>query len=390
MQNASQSPEPFRAACLTASAAGGVAVIQVVGAGAGSALQALLRGRNTRVDEFIPDTLHLLKIADGGNIIDDVLVTTRRRRDGTLVTDLNLHGGPRIVQRVLMLLQRAGAEIVPGERLTPTAWRAGNRLEQEFLHLLARASTRAVARWIVRGTASWQLELRAAVDSVRQGRLENARKRLESLHDRSERANLLIDGVRVAIVGLPNAGKSTLANALAEYDHAIVSDVPGTTRDWLELPGAIAGAPFVFVDTAGLRETSDALESEAMTRGLDQVAKAEIVLLLQDASRTTEWPAPGPAPDLLAFNKTDLAPAPSSGRLAVSARTGAGLEELRRELLVQAGLVEWEDRILPISTGLREAIRRCLSALEQGLSSEPSEILQELLAEPDELPSAQL
>lgn len=390
MQNASQSPEPLRAACLTASAAGGVAVIQVVGAGAGTALQALLRGRNTCVDEFIPDTLHLLKIADGSDIIDDVLVTTRRRGDGTLVTDLNLHGGPRIVQRVLMLLQRVGAEIVPAERLAPTAWRAANRLEQELLHLLARASTRAVARWIVRGTASWQLELRAAVDSVRQGRLENARKRLESLHDRSERANLLIDGVRVAIVGLPNAGKSTLANALAEYDHAIVSDVPGTTRDWLELPGAIAGAPFVFVDTAGLRETSDALESEAMTRGLDQVAKAEIVLLLQDASLPAEWPAPGPAPDLLAFNKTDLAPAPGSGGLAVSARTGAGLEELRRELLVQAGLVEWEDRILPISTGLREAIRRCLSALEQGLSSEPSEILQELLAEPDELPSAQL
>lgn len=389
MQNASQNPEPLRAACLTASAAGGVAVIQVVGAGAGTALQALLRGRNC-VDEFIPDTLHLLKIADGCDIIDDVLVTTRRRGDGTLVTDLNLHGGPRIVQRVLMLLQRVGAEIVPAERLAPTAWRAASRLEQELLHLLARASTRAVARWIVRGTAAWQLELRAAVDSVRQGRLENARKRLESLHDRSERANLLIDGVRVAIVGLPNAGKSTLANALAEYDHAIVSDVPGTTRDWLELPGAIAGAPFVFVDTAGLRETSDAIESEAMSRGLDQVAKAGIVLLLHDASLPGEWPASGPVPDVLAFNKTDLAPAPSSGGLAVSARTGAGLEELRRELLVQAGLVEWEDRILPISTGLRESVRRCLSAFEQGLSSEASEILQQLLGEPDELPSAQL
>lgn len=145
----------------------------------------------------------------------------------------------------------------------------------------------------------------------------------------SPSAERLRDGIRVVLAGPPNAGKSTLLNALVGRDAAIVSDIAGTTRDRIEVPAAIGGIAFLFTDTAGLRnETGDAIEAIGMDRARSALDAADIILWLGD-------PAERPSEDaiLVAAQSDRLAPRPG---LALSARTGEGMDELVQTLLQRA------------------------------------------------------
>ena len=136
-----------------------------------------------------------------------------------------------------------------------------------------------------------------------------------------------------AIVGAPNVGKSSLLNALARREIAIVSATPGTTRDALEVPVDLGGVPVTLIDTAGLRETLDEVEAEGVRRAQARAASADLVLHVVDA---TQAGAARPAADgLLIANKTDLAPAPDDA-LGISVKTGAGLAELEAALAREA------------------------------------------------------
>ncbi len=147
-------------------------------------------------------------------------------------------------------------------------------------------------------------------------------------------AERLRDGLRIAIVGPPNAGKSTLFNALVGRDAAIVSEIPGTTRDAIERPLAIAGLPFLLVDTAGLRETNDPIERIGVARAHDQRALADIVIDL-----TGELAGDG-QPVIPISAKSDVV-APRAGALAISAFTGEGLAALH------ARIAEIGSKLLP-------------------------------------------
>jgi tRNA modification GTPase len=198
-------------------------------------------------------------------------------------------------------------------------------------------------------------------------------------HRRGER---LRDGIVVAIVGPPNAGKSSLLNQLAGRQAAITSPIAGTTRDVIEVAIDLAGYPVVLADTAGLRESADAIEQEGLRRALARAETAELRLFVfdaqrpQDAERAASWPGPD---TLLVANKIDLGPntALPPRAIAVSALTGHGVPELIAALVVRIA-VDYEVAA-PLLTRARhrEALESARDALERSFTAGFSELRAE-------------
>jgi tRNA modification GTPase len=402
----------LRAACLTPPAIGGIAVIQIVGHQAVTLVGKHLRKGRSPVDlsQWPADVLRLCRLIDSAETgseetIDDAVVCIRRSDGGTPVIDLNLHGGARIVQRVLLMLQRQGVQIVPPTDLLLACWPSATRLHDDAMRLLLQAKTRRTAIWLARLPDTLAERLGAALSDVQQDRVGHAIRNLDELLAAAERVRLLIGGVRAVLIGPPNSGKSTLANALAEREHAVVSDTPGTTRDWTEHPAAIDGVPFALIDTAGIRHTDDPIEAEAIRRARRQVSSADVIIRVDDLSKPPDLkgevvppaPASEQTPVLDVYNKVDLpahagwsssgvgdgatgdncatgglpASADTGGKSArattgvrVSARTGEGIDLLRARLLERIGLpigVEWP--IGPFTTEQVEHCRRAREAL---------------------------
>jgi tRNA modification GTPase len=190
------------------------------------------------------------------------------------------------------------------------------------------------------------------------GQLDRLQAKLAAVLDRTQQGALLREGIKVVLAGQPNVGKSSLLNALAGAELAIVTPVPGTTRDKVSQTIQIAGVPLHISDTAGLRETSDEVERIGVARSWDAIADADVVLFLHDLTRIGE---PDYEADdavirarlasidasriLQVFNKADLGQAAATAgaqdltpdAIALSAKTGAGLEALRTSLLRQVG-----------------------------------------------------
>lgn len=382
--------EPALAACLTPPTVGGIAVIQIVTRD-GRWLRPLFKAtRPIAFDSASSGELRLCRLMDGEQVIDDAVVAVGRNPAGRWVVDVSLHGGPRIVQRALLLLKAAGACIVPAVELLDSTWAEGDPLRREALEAIMQAKTQAVASWLAVTMDRLPNEIDRLLGIARADRLDSVRSKLREWLDASLRVRRALDGVRVVLVGRPNSGKSTLANRLSGRHGGIVSDTPGTTRDWLEHPGAIDGVVFTFVDTAGLRETTDPIEAEAIRRTHRQVATADIVLGVIDrssppspedvspASRagfaTHEFPTA--ATSLMVWNKSDLPADPgrttmvAAGMmpgLSVSARTGAGLRGLRAALLNAAGLAGWQQTVgIPFTARQTRGVEAALSALSGG------------------------
>jgi len=319
---------------------------------------------------------------DGEQIIDDAVVAARRDALGRLVVDLNLHGGRRVVQRVLMLLKQAGARIVEARELPAVQYEGQNVLAREGAEAPLKAKTRPVAAWLARTIEQLPAEIDRLLADLAAGRIAVVREALARRCQQGERTRYLLDGVRVVLIGRPNTGKSTLANRLSGQNLAIVSGQPGTTRDWIEHPGAIAGVPFTFVDTAGLRPAADPVEREAIRRAHAQIAPADIVLQVIDASTppadedilAIRGPTKSDRPhQLFVWNKGDLLCHPEHTRLQetiperavlVSALTGQGLGTLRQRAQTLLGLRAWETAdAAPFSDRQQAACRAALSAL---------------------------
>lgn len=172
----------------------------------------------------------------------------------------------------------------------------------------------------------------------------------------------LRDGFRVVIAGAPNAGKSSLLNALAKRDAAIVSEEAGTTRDVIEVHLDLGGVPVMLIDTAGLREAEGKIEAEGIRRALARAGDADLVLWVVDAT-APQWEAPrglapGKAERVAVLNKIDLAPEAGAGRecLAVSARTGEGLEHLIDTLAEKVALATDQGAGAPHLTRARHRV----------------------------------
>lgn len=190
----------------------------------------------------------------------------------------------------------------------------------------------------------------------------------------NHRGERVRDGFRIAIVGAPNVGKSSLLNRLARRDAAIVSSTAGTTRDVVEVYLDIAGYPVILADTAGLRETTEAVEAEGIRRALKRIEDADLVLALGDAAAyptldaSTQAAVANHPQALIVWNKADLTAAKGEG-LFVSAATGAGLSDLE-SALEQAVVSRMGASAEPALTQLRHrtALEACVSHLKQALT----------------------
>jgi tRNA modification GTPase len=388
------------AAIATAPGRGGVAVLRLSGPTAMD-LAAAVAGRLPPARQA---ALRVLRDADG-DIIDRALLLTFRGPHsftGEDVVEFQLHGSPVIAAMLLQRLVALGArEAGPGEftrrafmngRLdlaqaeavadlvasasTAAARAALRSLEGEFsvaVHALVEALTRLRVR-LEAGLDFPEEGVDALTDPALAGELQDLLGRLATLRAAAERGRVLRDGLTLVIAGAPNAGKSSLLNRLAGYEAAIVTELPGTTRDLVREDILIDGMPVRVVDTAGLRDAADRVEAEGIRRARDAMHRADLVLLVQDCSAAAApgtAPASAPAlpadvPVLRAWNKIDLAGlAPGEGRdadgnevLRLSALTGAGIELLRARLKAFAGYGDGAE-------GSFAARRRHLDALDR-------------------------
>jgi len=230
-------------------------------------------------------------------------------------------------------------------------------------------------------------------------RIEKTQQPLKTLETTYAHGRILHDGLTLAIVGKPNAGKSSVFNALIERDRAIVTAMPGTTRDTVSERIALGGIPLELVDTAGLRETSDEAERLGVARSREALADAAIVLLVLDSSLSVDAEAEGliasiaGRPALIAWNKCDLEPAVSAMTVTwedlaihwglpvvgTSAVTGAGIQELREEILrLATGGAAVEPGML---TSMRhhQAILQALDGLKDAATAVSSSIPHEMV-----------
>src|SRR5687768_4412684 len=288
---------------------------------------------------------------------------------GEPVLELHGHGGPVVMHALLGACLDAGARVAEPGEFTRRAFLEGklDLAQAEAVADLIDAASREAARSALRSLSgefsaaimalqSQLVALRALteamldfpeeeVDTLHRDdaatRLGEVRRALEEVLAKSRQGSLLRSGVHVVLAGRPNVGKSSLLNRLAGEERAIVTPIPGTTRDALREPIQIEGVPLILVDTAGLRTCADIVERLGIERTRQELERADVVLVIGEAGA----PAPAPVGELAGrhqihvYNKVDLAPdfvAPAGG-VAVSAKTGVGLERLRSAILQAAG-----------------------------------------------------
>ncbi|HVF30050.1 MAG TPA: tRNA uridine-5-carboxymethylaminomethyl(34) synthesis GTPase MnmE [Pyrinomonadaceae bacterium] len=317
----------------------GIGVIRISGADAPAIVRALVCD-----DAFAPEprVAYLKKLYDADDVIDQALVTYFQSPNsftGEDVVEISCHGSPIILRQVIDLCLRSGARLAePGEfSLRALANGRMNLTEAEAIRDLIDAQTTTAARQAMRqmgGEFSHQLQpikdalldiiivlesaLEFVEDDLPETQTESIRTRLEEVRHEVARiaatfsaGKLIREGIRVAIVGRPNVGKSSLFNAMLGSDRAIVTDIAGTTRDQLHEKFSIRGIPISLIDTAGLRETSDTVESIGVERSRRTIADADIVVAVLDVSEeeTDEDVAilrsVGSTRHLIAVNKID-------------------------------------------------------------------------------------
>jgi tRNA modification GTPase len=352
-------------AAIATGTGGGVGIVRLSGPRALAIAEAVC-GRSLPVREA-----RYARFGDrGGDVIDDGIALyfqAPASYTGEDVVELQAHGSPAVLQQLLARCCELGARMARAGEYSERAFLNGklDLAQAEALADLvaaaditaARAARRALDGEFSRrvdALATQVLELRVFVEASidfadealetpgaagLRAQLAGARAALQDLLLAARRGQRLRDGLHAVIVGPPNAGKSSLLNALAGSDSAIVTEIPGTTRDLLREVVHIDGVELTLVDTAGLRESGDAIEREGMRRAHGELERADLAIVVLDArdidaGRAAVRDAIAGVPQVLWLaNKSDLVDAPPpDAMLAVSARSGEGLDALRRAL----------------------------------------------------------
>jgi tRNA modification GTPase len=411
------------AAIATAPGRGAVGIVRVSGPSLAALIDAICaRPLKPREATYLP-----FRAADGSTIDQGLAIyfPAPHSYTGEDVLELQAHGGPVVLQLLLARCLEAGAEVdaasgkprlaglrvaQPGE-FTQRAFLNDkiDLAQAEAIADLIDASTEAAARSASRSlSGEFSREIHALRDALihlrmlveatldfpeeeidflnkadAHGQLQRLQQTLARVMQRARQGALLREGIKVVIAGQPNAGKSSLLNALAGAELAIVTPVPGTTRDVVSQTIQIEGVPLHVIDTAGLRDSADHVEQIGIARAWDQIARADAVLFLHDLTRvdavgyaqgdqaiarTLQEKLPSGVAVLDVWNKVDAvavavadaapdaAQAHAQRQLRLSAKTGAGLDPLRHRLRELAG---WQ----PAAEGVFIARERHVQAL---------------------------
>ncbi|MDH5526396.1 MAG: tRNA uridine-5-carboxymethylaminomethyl(34) synthesis GTPase MnmE [Nitrospirota bacterium] len=409
----------------TAPGEGAVGIVRVSGARAVAiAGQVFTASSGRPLAEAASHTVHHGRVRDPqGAVLDEVLALVMRApRSYTAedVVEIQCHGGPAAVRAILERLLHAGCRMAEPGEFTRRAFVNGriDLTRAEAVLQVIQARTEAAGRAAQRQMGGALMDhLQAVTEALRdlaaheeaaidfpEEDLEadlppGALKRLTGTRDglaeavrRGRTGHLLTEGVRLAIVGRPNVGKSSLLNRLLGYDRAIVTDTPGTTRDVLEADLAVDGVRFVLQDTAGIRATGDRVEAEGVARSHRAAQGADVVLLVVDgaAGVTAEDEAILAGLDrarlVVAVNKSDLGqlpvPWPGPQPIPVSALRGDGVDALREALVRQAvgaDAAPLEHAFL-LTTRQQHALETALEATERALQGIVSGDYAELVA----------
>ena len=348
---------------------GALAVIRITGPTALTIADAVFRGAKSPSDLQERNVVFGRIIDAKGEVIDEVLLTVfknPRSYTGEDLVEISGHGGSFVASRVLAVVLEAGARMArPGE-FTERAFHNGklDLTQAEAVMDLISAGTPRAAR-----AAAAQLEgrigqeihslrgellecmahLEAFIDFPEEGidpesgvalrrRMESIAERLAILLATADEGRLLREGITLALCGAPNAGKSSLLNRLLGAERAIVNETPGTTRDTIEERASLGGYPFRVIDTAGLRETVDAVEQEGVRRARYAAEQADLRIHLVDASLLSDAatiPTPLFDDEILVYNKRDLLAdcATLPGGIVISCHTGEGIDSLIQTII---------------------------------------------------------
>lgn len=397
----------------------GIGVLRVSGDDAFSVAEAIFTVRSgAPVSDFPSHTVHYGLLVDptSAEEIDHVILTVFRAPGsytGEDVVEISCHGGLATVRKALEATLRAGARLAEPGEFTKRAFLNGrlDLAQAEAVNDLIRAGTdgaQRIARMQLDGGLSRRVEdledglmsvlarIEASIDfpddveePERQAVLESLRETaggIAELIQTFSRGRIYREGIRMVIAGRPNVGKSSLLNALLREARAIVTPIPGTTRDTIEETLSIRGIPIVAIDTAGLRESADAVEQIGVERAEQSLAAADLILFVfdayeglteEDSSLLARMPE---RPVIVAANKIDLLPADEreipavaaggAPMLQVSATTGEGLDDLEAaiESLVGGGGIA-TDSVLVSNARHKEALESAAASLDQAIAT---------------------
>ena len=337
------------AAVITAKGIAAIASIQLTGELAKTIIEKIFKLNSTRRTVLEPSAILVGKIIDHDRIIDEVVIGCEAPDTFTI----NCHGNPLIVEMIMKLLKEHGADLITAEQMlagqfaksSPNAIVAEAKLIQ--LKALTIEGVKIVANQIDNGLAQTVSRWLTDFDTLTLGQIQNECKQI--LAD-SEIAYLIINGATIVIAGPPNSGKSTLLNCLSGRQKAIVTEIAGTTRDYVGSTCRIGPIVADLIDTAGLNENlaSSSIDAEAQKRTLCLINESDLLLLVLDSSTSPETTKPTIPEDLksadrllVVLNKSDLGSNLDKSILefdfadtaTISAKYATGIEELTKKTL---------------------------------------------------------
>ena len=396
---------------------GAISIVRISGPNVFSIVDAVVRLASGTVSAAKGYTLHYGEVPG----LDQVMVSVFRAPHsytGEDSVEISTHASAYIVEELVRLLLEAGARFAQPGEFTRRAFLNGKMdLAQaeavaDVIASNSAASHRVAMNQLKGGFSAQLVSLREQllemaslleleldfseedVEFADRGQLlsllQDGKAHMDTLADSFRQGNMIKNGVPVAIVGPANAGKSTLLNALVGEERAIVTDIPGTTRDTLEESLNLGGILFRFIDTAGIRESSDTVEKMGIERSFRAISQAEIVLVMQDATKKEAFNlADERLKDkkvFLIYNKADLLECNkdvnSDNVFVISAKYGQGIEALKEGLLAaEKDLIPSEDSTFVTNLRHFEALRNASSALADCIGALSRGIPSDLVAE---------
>ncbi len=380
---------------MTGKGTGAISTVQVFGGSAEAVVKKIFKPAGTKPAKFKTGEILLGTIADGNETIDQVTIGC----EGPKTFAINCHGNPLIVADIMQLLQRCEAKLLTAKQLLTKILSAQKSVstiavESKLAHLKAKTieGTKIIINQVEAGLSKKAAEWLANINAIS---LNQISAEAERILENSRTAKLIIAGCTAALIGPPNSGKSTLLNHLAGRQKAIVTDIKGTTRDWVEAVCRIESLSLRLIDTAGLDEellgSEDTVEKASQKKSVEILEQADLVLLILDNSQTNkqlnERIIDGIANKriITVLNKCDL-PAKFdtsvltgilSNTVQISAKDGSGIENLIEKIRWVCGVTEFDLNAAVCFTDRQENLLKQLTNIKSKQQS--ASIITELL-----------